>query len=122
VAQVEVFYEPEAELLTVFWQEPRPDQVCTELDDGVILIKAGATGEPIGIELLSYRPGDTRFGAVSIEIGPPPVPAATALRKSIRGSRRSVAASMSSFRSASAWKRTLMRRRRYGVAGPPASG
>jgi hypothetical protein len=71
MAQVKVFYEPEAELLTVFWQEPRPDQVCTELDDGVILIKDATTGEPIGMELLSYRPGDARFDAVSVEIGRP---------------------------------------------------
>ncbi len=69
VAQVKVFYEPEMELLTVFWQSPRPDQVCTELDDGVILIKDALSGEPIGLELLSYRPGDTRFDAVSVEVG-----------------------------------------------------
>ena len=69
MAQVKVFYEPEMELLTVFWQSPRPDQVCTELDDGVILIKDAQSGEPIGVELLSYRPGDTRFDAVSVEVG-----------------------------------------------------
>ena len=57
------------ELLTVFWQSPRSDQVCTELDDGVILIKDARSGEPIGLELLSYRPGDTRFDAVGVEIG-----------------------------------------------------
>ena len=69
MAHVKVFYEPEAALLTVFWQEPRADQVATELDDGVVLIKDGTTGEPIGMELLSYRPGDTRFDAVSVELG-----------------------------------------------------
>ena len=69
MAQVKVFYEPEMELLTVFWQTPRPDQVCTELDDGVILIKDARSGEPIGLELFSYRPGDTRFDAVSVEVG-----------------------------------------------------
>jgi hypothetical protein len=58
MAKVRVFYEPERELLTVFWQEPRPTQLCTELDDGVVLIKDENTGEPIGLELLSYRPGD----------------------------------------------------------------
>jgi hypothetical protein len=47
MAQVKVFYEPERELLTIFWQEPRRAQVCTELDDGVVLIKDEATGEPI---------------------------------------------------------------------------
>jgi hypothetical protein len=71
MAQVRVFYEPETELLTVFWQPPRQDQVCTELDDGVILIKDAESGEPIGLELLSYRPGDTRFDMVSVEVGRP---------------------------------------------------
>lgn len=78
MAQVKVYYEPEAELLTVFWQEPRPDQVATELDDGVILIKDAHSGEPLGMELLSYRPGDERFDAVSVAVGrAPTVPAAT---------------------------------------------
>ena len=71
MAQVKVYYEPETELLTVFWQTPRPDQICAELGDGVILIKDSKTGEPIGLELLSYRPGDERFDAVLVEIGQP---------------------------------------------------
>ena len=57
------------ELLTVFWQAPRKNQVATELGDGVILLKDGQSGEPIGMELLSYRPGDARFDALSVEIG-----------------------------------------------------
>jgi len=68
-ARVKVFSEPERELLTVFWQAPRHRQVCTELDDGVVLIKDEETGEPIGIELLSYRPGDDRFDSVNVELG-----------------------------------------------------
>ncbi len=69
MAQIKVSYEPEMELLTVFWQAPRKDQICTELDDGIILIKDAQSGEPIGLELLSYRPGDARFDAVSVEVG-----------------------------------------------------
>lgn len=69
MAQVKVFYEPETELLTVFWQEPRKNQVCTELDEGVILIKDGRTGEIIGMEVLSYKPGDERFDRVFVEVG-----------------------------------------------------
>lgn len=65
MAQIRVFYEPETELLSVFWQVPRRNQVATELGDGVILFKDGVTGEPIGLEILSYRPGDDRFDAVS---------------------------------------------------------
>ena len=69
MAQIKVYYEPEMELLTVFWQAPRQNQICTELGDGVILMKDETTGQPIGVELLSYQPGDARFDAVSVEIG-----------------------------------------------------
>lgn len=69
MAQVKVFYEPETELLTVFWQSPRKEQISTELGDGVILIKDSITGEPIGLEILSYHPGDNRFDTVSVELG-----------------------------------------------------
>ena len=69
MAQIKVFYEPETELLTVFWQLPRTEQISTELGDGVILIKDATTGEPIGVEILSYHPGDDRFDSVSVEMG-----------------------------------------------------
>lgn len=69
MAQVKIYYEPELELLTVFWQPPRKNQIATELGDGVILIKDETTGEPIGMELLSYRPNDDRFDSVSVEMG-----------------------------------------------------
>ena len=69
MAQVKIYYEPEMELLTVFWQAPRKNQIATELGDGVILIKDETTGEPIGMELLSYYPSDNRFDAVSVEMG-----------------------------------------------------
>ena len=69
MAQIKVFYEPETKLLTVFWQPPRKEQISTELGDGVILIKDATTGEPIGVEILSYHPGDDRFDSVSVEMG-----------------------------------------------------
>lgn len=69
MAQIKVFYEPETELLSVFWQSPRKNQIGTELGDGVILLKDGVSGEPIGVEVLSYRPGDARFDAVSVQLG-----------------------------------------------------
>lgn len=69
MAQVKVFYEPKMELLTVFWQQPRKNQICTELDNGVILIQDADSGETIGLELLSYRPDDKRFDTVSVEVG-----------------------------------------------------
>ncbi len=57
------------ELLTVFWQPPRKNQIATELGDGVILIKDETTGEPIGIEIISYHSNDNRFDTVSVEMG-----------------------------------------------------
>ena len=69
MAEVTVYYEPEAALLTVFWQAPRREQVCTEVGDGILLIRDERTGEPIGLELLAYRPGDARFDAVRVELG-----------------------------------------------------
>lgn len=71
MAQVKIYYEPELELLTVFWQSPRKQQIVTELGDGVLLIKDEETGEPIGMELLSYRPKDDRLDSVSVEMGHP---------------------------------------------------
>jgi hypothetical protein len=68
MAQVKVFYEPETELLTVFWQPLRKEQISTELRDGIILIKDFLTGEPIGVEIFSYHPGDDRFDSVSVEM------------------------------------------------------
>ena len=53
MAQVKIFYEPEMELLTVFWQSPRKSQIATELGDGVILLKADHTGDPIGLEIMT---------------------------------------------------------------------
>jgi hypothetical protein len=72
MAHVKIFYEPEKELLTVFWQEPRASQLGTELDDGIILIKDERSGEPIGLELLSYKPGDKRFDSVSVQVATVP--------------------------------------------------
>ena len=69
MAQVKIYYEPEMELLTVFWQPPRKNQIAVGLGDGVILIKDGTTDEPIGMELLSYHPSDSRFDTVSVKMG-----------------------------------------------------
>lgn len=69
MAQVTIYYEPEMELLTVFWQTPRKNQITTKLGDGIILFKDQDTGEPIGMELLSYLPSDNRFNSFSVEVG-----------------------------------------------------
>ena len=69
MAQVKFFYEPEMELLTVFWQPPCQNQICTELGNGIILIKDEDTDEVIGLEVLSYQPQDKRFDSFSVELG-----------------------------------------------------
>ncbi len=66
---IKVYYEPETELLTIFWQTTRKNQICTELDNGIILIQDSITNEPIGVEILSYLPRDNRLDSVSIEMG-----------------------------------------------------
>jgi hypothetical protein len=63
MAQIKIYYEPETELLTIFWQSPRKNQICTELDNGVILIKDSTTDEPIGVEILSYQLGSDRLNS-----------------------------------------------------------
>lgn len=68
MAEIKVYYEPETELMTIFWQAPRKNQICTEMGDGVILIKDSDTNEPIGIEVLSYKPEDNRISGISLFI------------------------------------------------------
>ncbi|MFM7573021.1 MAG: hypothetical protein ACKO4S_07795 [Snowella sp.] len=63
MARIKIYYEPETELLTIFWQSPRKNQICTELDNGVILIKDSITDEPIGVEILSYQLGSDRLNS-----------------------------------------------------------
>ncbi|RMD67602.1 MAG: hypothetical protein D6822_08140, partial [Cyanobacteria bacterium J149] len=58
----------DTQLLTVFWQSPRKEQISTELGEGVILIKDSKTNEPIGVEILSYQPQDSHFNGVSVEL------------------------------------------------------
>ena len=61
MTKIKIYYEPETELLSLFWQNLRKNQICTELDNGVILIKDSTTDEPIGIEILSYQLGSDRL-------------------------------------------------------------
>ena len=56
MARIQVIHDPAGETLTVYWEEPREDQVCEETGEGVILIKDAKTGEVIGFERLYYRP------------------------------------------------------------------
>lgn len=56
MAHIRVIHDPEGETLTVYWADPRSDQVCEETGEGVILIKDSRTREVIGFERLYYRP------------------------------------------------------------------
>jgi len=71
MAEIKVYYEQKTELMTIFWQPPRKNQIYSELDDGIILIKDAATNEPIGIELLSYCRGST-YSPVQGHVYSPP--------------------------------------------------
>jgi hypothetical protein len=66
MAHIRVIHDPIGETLTVYWQEPSPDQVCEETGEGVILIKNRKTGEVIGFERLYYRP-DLHTQSVTVE-------------------------------------------------------
>lgn len=68
MAQIKVYYEPETELLTLFQQNTRKNQICTELDNGVILIKDSIKDEPIGVEILSYQLGGDRLSTYTYYI------------------------------------------------------
>ncbi len=56
MAHIRVIHDPVGETLTVYWAGPRPDQVCEETGEGVILIKDARTNEVIGLERLYYQP------------------------------------------------------------------
>lgn len=70
MAEIKVYYEKESELLTIFWKTPNSDQVCSELDNGILAIKDGKTGELLGIELLSFQPEDERISGISLQLEP----------------------------------------------------
>ncbi len=52
---IRVIHDPGGETLTVYFADPRPDQVCEETGEGVILIKDRQSGEVIGFERLYYK-------------------------------------------------------------------
>lgn len=56
MAGIHVIHDPVGETLTVYWADPREDQVCEETGEGVILIKDASTDEVLGFERLYYRP------------------------------------------------------------------
>lgn len=65
---MKIFYESDAELLTIFWAEPRESQIADELDRDGILIRDENTGESLGLEFFSYRKGDRRLLEIQNEV------------------------------------------------------
>jgi hypothetical protein len=55
MAHIRVIHDPVGETLTVYFAEPRVDQVCEETGEGIVLIKDRKNGEVIGFERLYYR-------------------------------------------------------------------
>lgn len=68
MAPLRIFYEPDTELLTLFWQAPRVEQLCRELEDDMVLIQDEVTGQSLGLELWAYRVGDRRLLTVEEEV------------------------------------------------------
>jgi uncharacterized protein YuzE len=66
--QMKIFYESEAELLTIFWAEPRETQIAEELDNDGILIKDEVSGESLGLEFFCYRKDDRRLLEIQNEV------------------------------------------------------
>ena len=56
MAHIRVIHDPVRETLTVYWDEPRADQICEETGEGIVLIKNAQTHEVIGFERLYYKP------------------------------------------------------------------
>ena len=66
MAHIRVIHDPVGETLTVYWAEPRTDQICEETGEGIILIKDAKTREVIGYERLYYRP-ETGANTITVE-------------------------------------------------------
>ena len=56
MAHIRVIHDTVGETLTIYWAEPRAEQVSEETGEGVVLIKDSRTNEVIGFERLYYRP------------------------------------------------------------------
>jgi hypothetical protein len=70
MAPLKIFYEPDTELLTLFWQAPSVEQLCQELEDDMVLIQDEATGQSLGLEMWAYQVGDRRLVTVDEEVEP----------------------------------------------------
>jgi hypothetical protein len=65
---MKIFYESEAELLTIFWAEPRKTQIAEELNSDGILLRDEVSGQSLGLEFFCYRKGDRRLLEIQNEV------------------------------------------------------
>ena len=63
MAQVKVFYDDIGGTLSVWWGNPKDEEVCEINEHDIILIK-DKDGEVIGLEKLHYSGGDPKDFAV----------------------------------------------------------
>ena len=58
MAKIKVIHDQVGETLTVYFDEPRRDQICEDTGEGVVLMKDPDTGSVIGFEKLYFKPQD----------------------------------------------------------------
>jgi hypothetical protein len=76
---MKIFYGLDIELLTIFWAEPRDNQIANELDNDGVLLRDESTGESLGLEFFSYRKGDRRLLEIQNEVNEALLPSREAL-------------------------------------------
>ena len=57
MSHVRVIHDPIGETLTVYFSNPRVDQVCEETGEGVVLTKDRRSGEVIGLNVFTISRG-----------------------------------------------------------------
>lgn len=66
MAEVKVLYDHIGGTLCVWWDNPQDEEVCSETDDDLILVK-DKTGQVIGFEYIHFQGGDPAdFRAVAL--------------------------------------------------------
>ncbi|MBN1592599.1 MAG: DUF2283 domain-containing protein [Candidatus Coatesbacteria bacterium] len=66
MAEIRVFYDREANAVTVWFGDPRQEHICEETGDEVILMK-DKLGHVIGFEKLNYSLAETEQWKVAFE-------------------------------------------------------
>lgn len=59
MAKVKVIHDIQGETLTVYFDEPRENQICEEAGNGVILIKDKDSNQVIGFEKMYFKPSES---------------------------------------------------------------